>query len=93
MFKPPMLTAMMVFDVASRPTNREGAEPSDLRQLGHDAYVPRRAAVVNHDSGPSISRIPAVVLHVVPYVIQSEDEGFPSELRLLIVLVANALIQ
>jgi hypothetical protein len=93
MFKPLVLTAMMVFDAASRPTSREGAEPSDLRRLGHNAYVPRRAAVVNHDPGPFISRISAVVLHVVPYFIQSEDEGFPSELRLLIVLVANALIQ
>jgi hypothetical protein len=34
-----------------------------------------------------------LLLHVVPYFIQSEDEGFPSGLRLLVVLVANALIQ
>jgi hypothetical protein len=34
-----------------------------------------------------------LLLHVVPYVIQREDEGFPSGLRLFIVLVANVLIQ
>jgi len=33
------------------------------------------------------------LLHVVTYFIQSKDEGFLSVLRLLIVLVANALIQ
>jgi hypothetical protein len=36
MFKPLLLTTMMVFDAASRPT-WEGAEPSALRRLGHDA--------------------------------------------------------
>jgi hypothetical protein len=40
MFKPLVLTTMMVFDAASRPS-REGAEPPDLRRLGHDAYAPR----------------------------------------------------
>jgi hypothetical protein len=34
-----------------------------------------------------------LLLHVVPYVIQREDEGFPSGLRLFIVLVADVLIQ
>jgi hypothetical protein len=57
--KPLVLTAMIVFDPASRPTG-EGAEPSDLKRLGYDAYAPRQAAVVNHDPGPSISRISAV---------------------------------
>jgi hypothetical protein len=57
--KPLMLPVMMVFDATSRPIE-QGAKPSGLRRLGHDAYVLRQAAVANHDPGSSISSISAV---------------------------------
>jgi hypothetical protein len=50
--------AMVVFDAALRPTAL-GAEPSELRQLDHEAHAPSQAAVANHDSEPSIFGISA----------------------------------
>ena len=50
MSKPLVLPSMMVFDAALWPFGR-GAEPSDLRQLGHETNVPRQTAVANHDQG------------------------------------------
>src|SRR5262245_2051566 len=49
MSKPLVLPAMLVFYAAVWLFGR-GAEPFDVRQLGHETDVPRQTAVANHDS-------------------------------------------
>ena len=66
---------MVVFGAASGSTDG-GADPSHLTQPGDGADAGRPAAAAYHERGFDLQKF-AFVLHVVLYVLSSEDKGFP----------------